>query len=343
LLRAIVIVKIFHLDSTVARPCAHGASRGGGSSLAYQKGTVGTRLSLDGVLRWSPAQLAFLRRAASRLTVLAYHGVDDPETLGRQLDHLTRTMHPVSLDEVAEAAARRRELPPRAVLITFDDGHRSLLKEGLPLLRERGLPAVAFVIAGLLGTDQPFWWTEVEALLERGGRAGRHAGLEPAALVARLKTVPDAERLEVIDGLRRTARQPAPRTGQLRLHELPALERAGVAVENHSLTHPCLPNCRDGKVHAEVLEAHRRLRQALGREPRAFAYPNGDWDERAERALREAGYALGFLFDHHPNPPVPPHPLRVSRFRVNSDTTLDRFALILSGLHSALHHARGRR
>jgi hypothetical protein len=28
--------------------------------------------------------------------------------------------------------------------------------------------------------------------------------------------------------------------------------------------------------------------------------------------------------------------------RVNSDTSLDRFAIILSGLHPALHHARGR-
>jgi peptidoglycan/xylan/chitin deacetylase (PgdA/CDA1 family) len=314
-----------------------------GGPLAYRKRRVSSRLSLDGVLRWSPAQLAFQRRAASRLTVLAYHGVDDPETLGRQLDHLTRTTRPVSLDEVVQAAARRRELPPRAVLITFDDGHRSLLEHGVPLLCERGLPAVAFVIAGLLGTDQPFWWTEVEELLRRGGRPARWAGLGPAALVAELKTVPDAERLEVIAELRRTASRPAPRMRQLRFEELARLERAGAAVENHSLTHPCLPRCPDGKVDAEVLEAHERLRQALGREPRAFAYPNGDWDERAERALQQAGYRLGFLFDHRCNPPVPANPLRVSRFRVNSDTSMDRFALILSGLHSALHYARGRR
>ena len=39
---------------------------------------------------------------------------------------------------------------------------------------------------------------------------------------------------------------------------------------------------------------------------------------------------------------APGHPLRLSRVRVNSDTSLDRFAIILSGLHPALHHARGR-
>jgi hypothetical protein len=34
--------------------------------------------------------------------------------------------------------------------------------------------------------------------------------------------------------------------------------------------------------------------------------------------------------------------MRLSRLRVNSDTGLDRFALILSGLHPTLHRARGR-
>jgi peptidoglycan/xylan/chitin deacetylase (PgdA/CDA1 family) len=298
--------------------------------------------TLDGVLRWSPAQLAFRRRAASRLTVLAYHGVDDPGGFGRQLDYLVRTMRPVSLDAVLDAVAGNRELPPRAVLLTFDDGHRSMLEVGAPLLTERRLPAVAFVVAGLLDTDTPFWWTEVERLLTQGGRPGPYGELGPAALVARLKAVPDDERLAVIAELRRTARGPAPRTPQLRRRELPLLEAAGVSVENHTLTHPCLPRCDDAKAAAEVTEADRRLGDALGRAPRAFAYPNGEWDGRAERALAAAGYRLAFLFDHRTNPLPPGLPLRISRTRVSSHTAMDRFAILASGLHPALHHARGR-
>jgi peptidoglycan/xylan/chitin deacetylase (PgdA/CDA1 family) len=299
------------------------------------------RAPLDGLLRRSPLQLAFRRRAASRLTVLAYHGVDDPAGFARQLDHLARTAHPVSLDEVVAAVSRHRDLPPRAVLITFDDGHRSVLEAGLPLLRERGLPAVAFVVAGLLDTDAPFWWVEVEQLLAAGGRAA-DGGPGPAALVRRLKTAPDEQRLRVIAELRRTASHPAPRTPQLRREELPLLEAAGVAVGNHTWSHPCLPRCDDRKAAAEANDAHRVLRDALGHDPRAFAYPNGDWDARTERALADAGYAAAFLFDHRVNRPAPGHPLRLSRVRVNSDTGPDRFAIVVSGLHPALHHARGR-
>jgi len=303
---------------------------------------LAVRAPLDGMLRRSPAQLAFRRLAARRLTVLAYHGVDDPDSFRRQLDHLVATACPVSLEEVAAAVARRRRLPPRAVLVTFDDGHRSLLDAGLPLLRERGIPAVAFVVAGLLDTETPFWWTEVEQLLARGGRTGGDGGRPPSVLVARLKAVPDAERLQAIAELRRTASGPAPPAPQLRRDELSLLEAAGIAVENHTWSHPCLPRCDDHKAAAEAHHAHRALRDVLGREPRAFAYPNGDWDERTERALAAAGYAAAFLFDHRVNLAAPGHPLRLSRVRVNSDTSLDRFAIILSGLHPALHHARGR-
>ena len=78
-----------------------------------------------------------------------------------------------------------------------------------------------------------------------------------------------------------------------------------------------------------------------GHPPATFAYPNGDWDARAERLLATLGYATAFLFDHRVSPRRPDHRLRISRVRVNSDTGLDRFAAIVSGLHPAVHHVRG--
>ncbi|NUU22907.1 MAG: polysaccharide deacetylase family protein, partial [Streptomycetaceae bacterium] len=139
-------------------------------------------------MRRSPAQWWFGGRAAGRLAVLGYHGVDDPAAFARQLDRLTRIARPVSLDEVELAVATRRPLPGRAVLVTFDDGERSVHEHGLPLLRERAIPAVAFVIASLVDTDEPFWWHEVNGL----------AGAEAPGLIRRLKSVPQAARLAAL-------------------------------------------------------------------------------------------------------------------------------------------------
>jgi hypothetical protein len=81
----------------------------------------------------------------------------------------------------------------------------------------------------------------------------------------------------------------------------------------------------------------------LGRLPRAFAYPDGAWSDEAARVLESRGYEAAFLFDHRRARIPGGDRWGVSRLRVNSTTSLDRFATILSGLHPAIHHLRGRR
>lgn len=303
------------------------------------------RRTADVVLRRSPAQPVFRRRAAHQLAVLAYHGVDDPACFRRQLDLLTRSWHPVSLDDVLAAVAGDRPLPRHAVLVTFDDGDPTVLSVALPLLRERGIPAVAFVLPGLLDSTTPFWWSEATALHEAGARLPGDHHASAASLVAWLKTVPDDRRRDVLEELRRRAPAADTATPQLRAADLHALVGGGVEIGNHTWTHPCLDRCDEQQARHQVVRAHEALADVLGHPPRAFAYPNGNHDPRVEPVLAGLGYQAAFLFDHRlvPSPGRGTHPLRLSRLRVGSDTAPDRFATIVSGLHPAVHHARGRR
>ena len=52
------------------------------------------RTSLELLLRWSPAQIAFMLQGVRRLTVLAYHGIDDPACFRRQLGYLAARCRP---------------------------------------------------------------------------------------------------------------------------------------------------------------------------------------------------------------------------------------------------------
>jgi peptidoglycan/xylan/chitin deacetylase (PgdA/CDA1 family) len=300
-----------------------------------------TEVWLDAALRRSPVQPVFHWRASRRLAVLAYHGVDDAERFKEHLDHIRRSAAAVSLDEALEAIDGRGTLPRRAVLITFDDGHRSVLEVGLPMLRERGLPAVAFVVAGVLDSDRPFWWSEVVDLASRGGVVHGMPSLAPRELVAALKRVPDTRRLRAIEELRRTATGAADPIPQLRSGDLKTLESGGIAIGNHTTSHPCLSRCADDVCRIEVETAHRTLSSALGHPPSSFAYPDGDRDTRAASVLAELGYRGAFLFDHRLSSRRPRDPLAVSRLRVNSTTTLDRFRTIASGLHPTVHRVRG--
>ena len=300
-----------------------------------------TETLLDSMLRRSPVQSFFHWKASGRLAVLAYHGVDDAERFGRHLDQLRRTAHPLSLDELLDSFEGRRHLPQRAVLITFDDGHRSVLDVALPMLRERGLPAVAFVVAGIVGSDRPFWWTEVIDLATHGGVVDGMASLSPHDLVRSLKRVPDERRRAAIVELRSTAARAASPMPQLTAKDLRTLETGGIMVGNHTWSHPCLPRCQDGTKRHEIEDAHRTLTRILGHAPGAFAYPDGGRDHVSAAILDELGYRAGFLFDHHLSPMRPPDRLAVSRLRVNSTTTLDRFQMIASGFHPTLHRVRG--
>ena len=301
---------------------------------------VETRTRVDAVLRWTPAQPVFHWRAGRSLAVLAYHDVRDPERFAAQLDHLRRTAHPVDLTDVV-GAADGRGLPRRAVLVTFDDGHRDVLETAMPLLRERGIPAVSFVVAGLVDTDTPHWWTEVKALVERGGTAAAVAGPSPEDAVRALKRVPNARRLAAIAELRASARAPAQAVPQLTTSDLGRLESEGVAIGSHSLTHPCLSRCEPGEIEGEIDRAHEILARAVGHEIESFAYPDGDLDARVERVVRRAGHRAAFLFDHRLSPPRPRNALAISRLRTDAGASLDRFSIILSGLHPTIHRLRG--
>ncbi|WP_404868044.1 polysaccharide deacetylase family protein [Kitasatospora griseola] len=301
------------------------------------------RRTLDALLRHSPLQPAFRARAARRLAVLAYHGIDDPAAFRAQMEHLARTAHPVGPDQVAHAAEHHRPLPPRSVLVTFDDGDPTVLTHALPILARLRIPAAAYVITDLIDTDHPYWWTEAAQLIRRGGHTGALRGLPSAAAVHRLKTLPDGERLHALAELRATAGRQAPRQRQLTAAELRTLTDGGLTVGNHTASHPCLDRCDDDHLDAQLVEAHDRLTTWLGRPPTTFAYPNGNHDPRAETVLRILGYRTAFLFDHRHTALVPAERLRISRLRVNSHTGRHRFDTILSGLHPAVHRLRGGR
>jgi peptidoglycan/xylan/chitin deacetylase (PgdA/CDA1 family) len=73
-----------------------------------------------------------------------------------QMDQLRRLGYTVvGLESVLAHFAGGDVLPPRSVLITFDDGYRDNLENALPVLRRYGYPAVLFVPIGFLDEARP--------------------------------------------------------------------------------------------------------------------------------------------------------------------------------------------
>jgi peptidoglycan/xylan/chitin deacetylase (PgdA/CDA1 family) len=99
------------------------------------------------------------------LRVLMYHKVNDipdnPTTVPvalfdeqlAQARELGYTF--VDLDAVIDHYADRRPLPPKAALVTFDDGYLDIHQNAMPVLHRHGAPAVIFVPVAYMGDKMP--------------------------------------------------------------------------------------------------------------------------------------------------------------------------------------------
>jgi len=156
-----------------------------------------------------------------RLRILAYHAIADlgddprlaeygvpPRLFEEQLDALIGSGWGfVGLDAVLAALAGEKELPRRALLLTFDDAYADLLEVACPVMAERSLPGVVFAVAGQLGGTNE-WDHRIRArpldLLDADGlRAVEAGGIEVGSHTVNhrpLPKVPEAELEEEIAG-----------------------------------------------------------------------------------------------------------------------------------------------
>ena len=152
------------------------------SAPSTHKASVIRRLSLP----------AALPSRTLRVPILMYHRID---VLRPSLPAITRSLtvapadfaaqmrwlkahryHAVTQLQLFDALERGRKLPPKPVVITFDDGYRDVLFNAAPLLRRLRMPATAYVITDRIsGSDVSFLsWAMLHALEQDGVEIGSH-------------------------------------------------------------------------------------------------------------------------------------------------------------------------
>ena len=127
----------------------------------------------------SRALQAWSRLGPVRAAILRYHSVaEDPQafatTIGagiihsvtafaQQMELLAREYHPVTIEEIEGFLRGDRDLPRRAVAITFDDGFRDNCESAAPILARFGLRAAFYVTTGCVGTGRAPWFCRLRS------------------------------------------------------------------------------------------------------------------------------------------------------------------------------------
>jgi peptidoglycan/xylan/chitin deacetylase (PgdA/CDA1 family) len=109
---------------------------------------------------------------SSGAIILIYHRVTelplDPQLLSvspshfaDQLSVLKKSFNPIGLPELIRGL-HSGNVPPKAVIVTFDDGYADNYLEAKPILEYFGIPATVFITAKTYDPDREFWWDELE-------------------------------------------------------------------------------------------------------------------------------------------------------------------------------------
>lgn len=244
-------------------------------------------------------------------------GTITPGDFEAALKFLVGHYTPVSFEDVL-ASFSGRPLPPRPVLVTFDDGYASVCEFAAPLCRKMGVPAVSFINAACLDNqqlalDNLICYVANIFGMDMVDTAVRAVdGIEPLELrsltevFARfLPAISLSAREKFRDALVRLAGIPErdlAREASLYMtsQQLRDLAAFNFEIGNHTYTHV---NCRSlsGKDLGREIDRNKTVLEGIsGRTVRSFSVPYGssaDLTADVEAHLESSGHEAVFLVE----------------------------------------------
>jgi peptidoglycan/xylan/chitin deacetylase (PgdA/CDA1 family) len=196
---------------------------------------------------------------------------------------------PISPRQWLSARAKGEELPRRPVLVTFDDGYRSVLTLGLPLLRKYEIPAALFVCTEPCRQRRLFWHDAVARA------SGEQAVLEAKQLdYASWRSLSEQHATPVTDD--------AP-DAPLTIDDLRQLTKSGlIEIGGHTANHAILARADLAQQREEVLNNKLELEAWLHHSVSLFSYPNGeperDYTTDTAQLISESGFRMAFTTRH---------------------------------------------
>ena len=130
-------------------------------------------------------------REKTRVAVLGYHNFSESRPvsdmllrtseLREQMEYIRRSnITVISMQEFLEWRFGTRELPEHCVLITLDDGWRSVYTDAYPIFREYGYPFHLFLYTSYLtGRGDSMSPAMIREMMANGASVGSHSGSHP--------------------------------------------------------------------------------------------------------------------------------------------------------------------
>ena len=129
------------------------------------------------ILRYSGLPFLFRRIIQqNKVTIIMMH---DISSLAAEQAFLfwKQNYNLISFRDYLEARENNKRLPPRSLILTLDDGHKSNYRL-LPLINELHIPVTIFLCSDITGTHRHFWFINMNIDVDK------------------LKEIPDNDRIK---------------------------------------------------------------------------------------------------------------------------------------------------
>jgi biofilm PGA synthesis lipoprotein PgaB len=240
----------------------------------------------------APALAQQFASPTADLQALAYHDVRvtvtrdfDGDQFAVSAEHLAQHFSwlrsngytAVSLDDLIAARDGKRALPPRAVLITFDDGLRSVYTQVFPLLRIFNYPAVVSVVTSWIETPAPVVYDD------------RTLDAEDFLTWAQVREMQASGLVEIASHSHALhAGVPANPQGNLQPAAVTRIVADGRYENEDAFV---------ARVGADLARSSTEIRTHTGRSPRAITWPYGAWNEPAREAAERVGLPVSLALN----------------------------------------------
>lgn len=225
--------------------------------------------------------------------VLAYHDVEDDAADQRYLSVRTSALndqlawlkandyHPVSVDAILAARAGGKPLPPKAVLLSFDDGYSSFYRRVYPLLQAYHWPALLSPVGK---------WVDTPA-----GQPVDFGGLKtPRDRFATWQHIGEMSRSGLVEIGAHTYDQHQGRISNPQGNSEPyAVNRSYDPLRKRYETGEHYRH----RVNADVAKITQRITAATGKAPRVWVWPYGAAGGEALKIVKQHGYQMAMTLN----------------------------------------------
>lgn len=260
-----------------------------------------------------------------------------PEWLDEQVAYLARHYEIISLTTLVDCLAKRQPPPKRSVVLTFDDGFKDNLTEGLRVLQKHRAPATIFVVTGSLTHGDLPWSQRLgfvfqqtnEPCLRHPKIPGGEAPLRSAAqrlfayqsIKKSLISIGREDRDRQIAQVAQTLRVEPPKDRMLSWDDTRMMMSHGIEIGAHTFSHPLLGKIDPNEAEWEICKSRDDLKENLGIDRPSFCFPAGSWNPKLLKTLPSLGFRSAFVPD--------------KGIRINHPSRVDEFSMARLGLPNA--------